>query len=124
MVRGVGLDLCETARMRRACALEAFAANVFTEGERAFAGPADKPACFAHLAAAFAAKEAFSKAVGTGFRTFQPADVEVVHNEAGAPSLRLAENARKALEAAGGRTVFLSLTHEKEMAAAVVVIEG
>ena len=124
MVRGIGLDLCGIGRMRRACALEAFLSNVFTEEERAYAGAPEKPLYYAHLAACFAAKEAFSKAVGTGFSGFQPVDVSVAHNAAGAPYLKLAEPARKAMAAIGGQQVLLSLTHENETAAAVAVIEG
>ncbi|MDR3201221.1 MAG: holo-ACP synthase, partial [Spirochaetales bacterium] len=71
----------------------------------------------------FAAKEAFGKALGTGLAGFELKDVEVFRAE-GRPELRLSGGAQEALKNLGGEKVFLSLSHEADIAAAMVVIEG
>jgi holo-[acyl-carrier protein] synthase len=76
------------------------------------------------LAARFAAKEAFGKALGSGLRGMALRDIVVTNEPDGRPVLRTTGGARKALVAAGGTEVLLSLSHEKEAAIAVVIIQG
>ena len=71
-------------------------------------------------AAAFAAKEAFAKALGTGIRGFSLNEISLLHDELGAPRLELAGRAKE-IAANSGLTFTVSLTHTKEYAAAVVV---
>lgn len=101
---------------------EGFARMVFTAGERRYAAGRRGPA--KHLAACFAAKEAFLKALGIGLWNGVPlGQVEVVHESAGRPRLRLGPLARKALRREGCRSALLSLTHERNAAVAVVLVQ-
>jgi holo-[acyl-carrier protein] synthase len=91
------------------------AARLFTQGERAYAAARARPG--RHLAARFAAKEAAIKALG---KPLPPAQIEVVNSEDGAPSLRLHGTAAAEAERRGVK-LSVSLTHSREMAAAVVI---
>ena len=130
MIIGLGSDLCNIERI--ASSLERygdrFLGRVFTEVERAKA--ARRPHTIAGtLAKRFAAKEAFSKAVGTGF--FQGVymkDIGVVNLPSGAPTLRLENGAAKRLAEltpdGHDAHVHLTLTDDHPWAQAFVVIEA
>ena len=113
-----GLDLLSIDRIRKSAENPRFTARVFSDEERAyFAGQKD-PA--PSMAASFAAKEAFAKALGCGVRGFSLREVSVGHTALGAPvlhlsgaALRLAEERRLSFS--------LSLTHTGDTAATVVV---
>jgi len=75
------------------------------------------------LAARFAAKEAFGKALGTGLAGIVLKDIIVVNGNNGKPELQVVNTALAALEKSGANRIHLSLTHEREYAAAVVVLE-
>jgi holo-[acyl-carrier protein] synthase len=111
---GVGVDLVEIERVERALERRPrLAGRLFTEGELAYARSRRRPGT--HLAARFAAKEAAIKALGA--RDVAPRDVEVVGSE----PPRLALHGRAAeLAAAEGIELSVSLTHTRELAAAVV----
>jgi holo-[acyl-carrier protein] synthase len=119
-VIGVGLDAVDVERMRALLTRRpGIVDRLFTEGERDYARAAPDPS--ERLAARFAAKEAVMKALGVGLGAFAFADVEVVRDEAGAPSLRLAGGAA-ALAAERGVTGWrLSLTHTASVAEAVAI---
>ena len=116
---GIGIDLVDISRVERELERRPrLAGRLFTEREIEYAGARRRPA--RHLAARFAAKEAVVKALGLGPGTSlkqievipgSPPEVEL-HDEVGrvAASLEL--------------TVTVSLTHEREMAAAVAIAEG
>ena len=113
---GVGVDLLEIERLERALERHPrLAQRVFTDDELAYAGERARPG--RHLAARFAAKEAVVKALG--MRNFGLREVEVVAGEP--PSVRLSG---AAAEAAGGREVEVSLTHSRETAAAVALVNA
>lgn len=130
MIIGLGSDLCSIERIEAALARhgERFLARVFTETEQAKA--ARRPHTSAGtLAKRFAAKEAFSKAVGTGFkRGVFMKDIGVVNAPSGAPTLaltggaaaRLAEIVPSGHEA----VIHLTLTDDHPWAQAFVVIEA
>ena len=84
----------------------------------------DAGAIESFLAARFAAKEAFGKAVGTGLSGITLKNILVWNNHNGKPCIELYGNALEALRAVGGVTVHVSLTHERDNALAMVVIEG
>jgi holo-[acyl-carrier protein] synthase len=116
MASGVGIDLLEIERLERALQRHPrLAERVFTEAEREYATARARPA--RHLAARFAAKEAVVKALGLR-GGFGLREIEVVAGEP--PIVRLA--GRAAAAAAGGR-IELSLTHSREFAAAVAIVE-
>lgn len=78
----------------------------------------------ASAAACFAAKEAFVKALDSGFSGIAPSDVCVVHDEAGAPSYLLRGEALLRAQKRGVVHMHLSLSHERDMAVAFAVLEG
>lgn len=82
---GNGVDITSVQRMEQLCTGTGFEERYFTEGERAYASQYRKP--YEHFAGFFCAKEAFSKALGTGIRDFALKDVEVSHDEMGRPFL-------------------------------------
>jgi len=113
MGAGIGIDLLEVARLERALERHPrLAGRVFTPGELAYARERRRPG--RHLAARFAAKEAAVKALG--LRRFGLREIEVLAGEP--PSLRLHG---RAAERARDLELSVSLTHSREMAAAVVV---
>lgn len=121
---GIGTDLCAVSRMERAIQKQHFYERVFFDGERAYLD-AKENARAQSAAAMFAAKEAVAKALGTGFiRGVMPWTIEVTHDAAGRPGVRLHGDALARLEALGGKAVHLSLSHEGDMAVAFAVVEG
>lgn len=123
-VIGVGVDLCSVPRIARAMEREHFMQRVYTQEERAYLKSRGKSAPQS-AAAMFAAKEAVAKALGTGFSGgVAPGQIGVIHEESGAPGIALTGAARARLEALGGTRVRISLSHEREIAAAFVVIDG
>jgi len=123
MILGIGLDLCETRRLKRAMARTAFVQRVFSPAEvAACKGRRDRLLCYA---ARFAAKEAYFKAIGTGWgRGVSWLDVEVTSDGNGPPRLLVKGEARRVSRALGVKAVHLSLTHTGNYGAAVIVIEG
>jgi len=121
-VLGLGIDLTEVSRIRALLEKsgERFKQRVFTEGEiRYCEGKAD-PAL--HFAARFAAKEAASKALGTGFSEgIGWQEIETVNNDSGAPSIVLHRKAALRAETMGVGVMMVTLTHTADMAAASVV---
>ena len=114
----VGIDLVEIARIARSLANPRFLLRCFSEEERAmFARRGTPPQT---VAANFAAKEAFGKALGSGIRGFALGEVAVLRDGAGAPYLALFGAARQLAEARG-LAFSVSLTHTDTTAAAVVL---
>jgi holo-[acyl-carrier protein] synthase len=123
MIVGLGIDVVELDRIALSLARygERFLKRVLTEYERSRLPRNPTP----FVAARFAAKEAASKALGTGFRRgvcFQ--SIEVRDLPSGKPELRLHGAALDVLAELGGNACLLSLTHGRDVAAAVVVIEA
>ena len=112
-----GIDLIEIERIRHSCENPTFINRVFGEKERAQFSAQSHPAT--HMAGAFAAKEAFAKALGTGIRGFSLCEVEVLHDALGAPYFALSGQA-KALADAQNLEFALSITHTDTLAAAFV----
>ena len=128
MILGIGSDLCNIERIQASVDRfgERFLNRVFTDVERAKA--ARRPLTMAGtLAKRFAAKEAFAKAVGTGFKqgVFMK-DIGVVNAASGAPTLQLTGGARARLDAlapAGHSvTVHLTMTDDHPWAQAFVIL--
>jgi holo-[acyl-carrier protein] synthase len=76
------------------------------------------------LAVRFAAKEAFGKALGTGLAGISLKDIMILNGQDKRPEMKVEGSALKAMKAAGAETVFVSLTHEGDMAIASVVLEA
>jgi holo-[acyl-carrier protein] synthase len=123
VIVGIGLDLTETARVVAIVARwgDRFTHRVFTETEREFAADRANPA--EHLAARFAAKEATIKALGAppGLRF---TEMGVVGGGRIRPEMVLSGRAQLIARELGVDRLHLTLTHTKELAAAVVVAEA
>ena len=119
MIIGLGIDVCEIARIEKALAHPRFALRAFTEGEQARVLKRGAKTA----AGLFAAKEAIAKALGSGFSGFGLLNVEILWDDAGQPRCSLTGGAEKRLEALGG-AIFVSITHDAGVAAAVAVIES
>ena len=118
-IAGLGVDICEIARMERALARHpSMRARVFTEEERAYCEGKARPA--ESYAGRFAAREAVLKALG-GYRDRGWKDISVVRAPSGAPAIRLAGNAARRAEAIGVKEVLITFTHEKTNAVAFAV---
>lgn len=123
MIRGIGIDVVQVSRMRHWLDDEGLLSRYFHPRELTFALSRGYSSVLS-LAARFAAKEAFGKAIGTGLREFSLKEVEVENDEMGKPELVLHGAAAEALSSVGGVRVFVSLTHEEDHAIAMIVIEG
>jgi len=128
MILGLGSDLCNIERIRSSLDRfgERFLARVFTDTERAKAErrPFSRAGTYAKR---FAAKEAFAKAVGTGFkRGVFMRDIGVVNLPSGEPTLRLTGGAKERLDAltppGHAARIHLTMTDDHPFALAVVII--
>lgn len=113
MITGIGCDIIEISRIKKAMENPAFAEKCFTEREREYI----KTRRTESAAAIFAAKEAYSKALGTGFDGFYFHDIEVFHDTLGKPYVKGYNKAATDAE------VSLTISHCREYAAAFVVME-
>ncbi|HZE21505.1 MAG TPA: holo-ACP synthase [Desulfobaccales bacterium] len=125
MIYGIGVDLVQVARIEQAIKHygERFLARVFTPGEIAHCR--EKSWAAAGFAMRFAAKEAFSKALGVGLRKggIRWREVEVIPDRLGKPELAVSGRAAQLCETAGITGMHLSLTDEDRRALAVVILE-
>jgi holo-[acyl-carrier protein] synthase len=123
MIKGIGVDIIEVARIRRLLERDNhFAERVFSESEIAYCQKKHRRE--QHYAARFSAKEAFLKALGTGFRgDIGWRDISVANDELGKPGIVLSGRARRRFSKLGLRRVHLTLTHTHDVAVACVVIE-
>lgn len=110
-----GIDLVEISRIEKSIQSEGFKHKVFGEDELKYLEGKKAQS----YAAAFAAKEAFGKAMGTGIVGFSLSEVQVLHESTGKPYFKLSGRA-KALCESKGYSLALSLTHTEKYAAAMV----
>lgn len=126
MVVGLGMDLASLKRVARSLERfgDRFIARLLTTKEQERIPSAVGPRV-AYMASRFAAKEAAVKALGTGFTLgIGLHDVEVATQPSGKPELRLYGEAARRAEQMGVIAIHLSLSHEREVAGAVVILEG
>ena len=124
MIFGIGTDIVEVSRIAGSIEEfgDAFAERILAEGELESYQQTTIKARF--LAKRFAAKEAFSKALGTGLRTpaiFQ--NIAVSHDELGKPVLILADELQLFLKTKNISHAHISISDEKNLAVAFVVLE-
>ena len=125
MILGSGVDICEVPRIQASIARygNRFLERIFTAREIAYANR--KANRFERYAARFAAKEAGMKALGTGWTGgIAWRDFEVINLPSGRPTLAFHGQAAEIAAKLGVRNVALSLTHTKEQALAMVILEG
>jgi len=123
VIYGVGIDEVEVARVEKKLNdTPGLKERLFTEGEINYCESKRHP--FQNFAARFAAKEAFFKAVGTGWRYgFAWTDIEIVNDEIGKPACRLYGRVKQFAEEQTITAVHVSLTHLRDIAGAIVMLE-
>jgi holo-[acyl-carrier protein] synthase len=124
-VRGIGVDICKVERLAESLGRfgERMEKRLFTPGELEYAKRHQDP--MPHLAARFAAKEAVSKALGTGMAGGVGwTQIEVVQPGGRQPTLTLTGVALERFSALGCTSSHLTLAHDGGLAVACVVIEG
>lgn len=125
MILGIGIDIIEVARIAASYEKfgERFLDRILLPGEISYCLSHKVPGPF--LAVRFAAKEAISKAFGTGIGAqLGWQDMEVARKESGEPYVILHGNGQKLLQARGARAVLVSLSHTQVHATAVAILEG
>lgn len=124
MILSTGIDIIEVYRIRETMTrTPRFAVRVFTENEREYCESKGIAAAQSY-AARFAAKEAFLKALQTGWRgKITWLDIEVVSSADGVPSLKITNEAARLMEQMGTTDVHLSISHTNEHAIAQVILE-
>jgi holo-[acyl-carrier protein] synthase len=124
MIIGTGIDIIEVSRIEKALSRDiGFRDKIFTPGEIAYCE--GKKHKYQHYAARFSAKEAMLKAIGTGWRFgIRFADIEVIHDELGKPHIAVYGKAKELMEQLLVSKIHVSLSHLKETATAIVIIES
>jgi holo-[acyl-carrier protein] synthase len=125
MILGVGIDLVEVGRIRDSLERlgERFARRILCPAEYDYCFSHTDPAT--HVAARFAAKEAVSKAFGTGIGTeLGWLDIEVIRLESGSTQVRLQGAGTQLMERRSAKIIHLNLTHTAQYASAVAILEG
>lgn len=125
MIIGIGIDIVSVSRIKDAEKRwgRRFLDRVFTEREIKYAMLHKSP--HSRLAARFAAKEAMTKAMGTGFTggiTWK--DIEVLNKDSGRPEIILHGKVREIAESMEVKGIHLSISHDGDYAVAQVVLEG
>jgi holo-[acyl-carrier protein] synthase len=120
MILGVGIDIVDIERWARS--LERIQHEIFTSEE--LADCADRVDRVDALAARFAAKEAYLKALNTGIAGGALRQIEIVSDPGSAPRIRLAGALAARARKSAVRTAHVSLSHQQGVAAAVVILEG
>ncbi|CAN5395769.1 holo-ACP synthase [soil metagenome] len=124
MILSIGIDIVEVYRIRETIArTPRFATRVYTAAEREYCESKGLAAAQSY-AARFAAKEAFLKALKTGWRgkiTWQ--DIEVVSDADGVPTLNVTGEAAAILKERGATHIHISISHTADHAVAEVILE-
>lgn len=123
MIIGTGVDISAISRIQAVLDRfgERFKRRCFTPGEREYC---DRTKFYAqHYAARFAAKEAAFKAIGTGLRGVSWKDAEVRRKPGEAPTLHFTGKAFVRFSTIGGTHVHVTLSHDRDLAIAFVVVE-
>ena len=122
MIKGTGTDMTEVDRIGKNIENDRFLKKIYSIKEIEYL----KTRKFNPQTAAgmFAAKEAVSKCLGTGFANFGPCDIEISKDELGKPCVNLMNNALKRSMELNIEMVHLSISHTKDYAIAYCVAEG
>ena len=122
MILGIGIDQIEVARVARNVELPEFLAKVYSSAEIKYCQARGIPK--QHFAARFAAKEAMLKALGTGLHGgFRLSEIAVLPDETGRPVMHLEGKVKAHLAKLGVSNIQVSLSHLKDIACAIVILE-
>ena len=120
----LGNDIIEIERIRQAIERSSsFVERVYTPHEIDYCESRNKGR-YESFAGIYAAKEAFIKALGTGMRYGSWQDIEIYHDELGAPLIRLQDTFKNIYETSGYTNIHVSISHCKEYAMSTVILEG
>jgi holo-[acyl-carrier protein] synthase len=124
MIIGTGIDIIEVERIaQRVGSNNGFRELVFSNEEIRYCDSKAFP--FQHYAGRFAAKEAFLKAIGRGWDSgLSLNEIEVVNSPNGKPELRINGQTEKELTHLGIRSIYLSISHLKAVATAIIILES
>lgn len=125
MIMGIGTDIIEISRIKEAIERSSlFIERNFSQNEIEYLRSRNYRA--EHVAGRFAAKEAISKALGTGFREFSLIDIEIDRTTLGKPIVVLKGKAKQIAQklAKGSYKIHLSISHSKENAIAYAIIDS
>jgi len=123
MIIGVGIDLIEVPRIREKIDKPLFKERVFSESEISYC-ESFKNQKYEHYAGRFSAKEAFMKAIGEGWQgKFSFSEIEIINNDLGCPQINLLDKAKKIIKEKNITKMHVSISHLKEIASAIVIIE-
>ncbi|MDK2822722.1 MAG: holo-[acyl-carrier protein] synthase [Clostridia bacterium] len=122
MIIGIGTDIIEIGRIKKAIQTRPkMVERIFTRAELDYCQGTGN--LFASLAARFAAKEAVVKALGTGFRDYKWQDIEIINNHLGKPSVEMHGKAREKAQELRVANIHISISHCREYAVAMVILE-
>lgn len=119
MITGIGIDLIEIDRVKKACEKEAFLTRYFTKNELEL-----MKGNIISLAGNFAVKESVSKVFGTGFDGFMPIDIEVLRDDRGKPFVNLYEGAQMIADTLEIKQIHVSISNTKTHVTAIAIGEG
>ena len=122
MIVGIGIDVVHVHRMKRWRGIPGLLERYFHSDELSAVLEKGNGVELS-LAARFAAKEAFGKALGTGLAGITLKDIMIKNRHNGQPEIHVAGTALDALKRSGAARIHLSLTHERDNAVAMVVLE-
>lgn len=116
MVIGIGTDIIEVERVKKACTSAAFVQRIYTKKEQELV-ESDS----GRYVTNFAVKEAVSKMLGTGFRKVAPIEIEVLRKESGQPYVKLYGEASQRMQELGIDDILVTISDTKEYAVAYVI---
>lgn len=118
MIVGIGTDIIEIYRIKKACEKSCFLNKVFTKKELLkFKENINS------LSGNFSAKEAVSKALGCGFKNISPKDIEILRDKNGKPYVTLYNKAFEYANMLSISNIHISISHNKKNAIAYVILE-
>lgn len=121
MIKGIGIDITEVERIKKNLENDKFINKIYSKDEREYL----KSRRYSPQTAAgmFAAKEAVSKCLGTGFSNFGPSSIEILKDRHGRPYVRLTDNALKRADELNIKNIQISISHTSRYAAAFCAAE-
>lgn len=121
LIKGIGTDIIEIERIEKAIRNRSFLYKIFNENELLDLNGNNLKVN--SLAGKFSAKEAVSKALGTGIRGFSLKDIEILKDNMGKPYAILKNNAEKLAYSFGNYNIHVSISHSRGNAVAVAILE-
>ena len=124
MIYGIGIDLCSIKRVQNIKYLQKFAYRILTSNEIEDLDTLDKKNSINYLAKQFAAKEALSKALGTGLTgDVKLNQIEIDRDRSGKPYIKMNDHMKTLLSKIGVNSTFVSLADDSDYAIATVILE-